>query len=127
MPHEAINAILHRPDYDEVRHIPIGVLPGGSANAFCKNICHELGIHSGILENSLIIAKGLPKPIDLMKFTTKDNHIIFSFLSLAWAFISDVDLGSEKLRFLGGARFDIYGAWKTLTLKPYSAELSFSN
>lgn len=43
-----------------------------------------------------------------------ENKKIISFLSLAYAFISEVDLGSESMRFLGGARFDVYGTWRAL-------------
>lgn len=62
---------------------------------------------------ALIIAKGVTKSIDLMCFEMEEKKII-SFLSLSWAFIAEVDLNSEFLRFLGGARFDIYGTWRAI-------------
>ncbi|CAD8166878.1 unnamed protein product [Paramecium octaurelia] len=47
---------------------------------------------------------------------------VVSFLSLSYAFISEVDLGSESLRFLGGSRFDIYGIWRVIFQKKYQAK-----
>jgi hypothetical protein len=32
---------------------------------------------------------------------TCDGHRVFSFLSIEWAIIADVDCDSEKYRFLG--------------------------
>ena len=58
--------------------------------------------------------------IDLMCFEIGDKKIA-SFLSLAWAFISDVDLNSEFLRFMGGMRFDVYGTYRALWQKSYLA------
>lgn len=39
LPHEAINALYNRPDWEKVReNLAIGVLPGGSGNAFAKTL-----------------------------------------------------------------------------------------
>jgi len=38
-------------------------------------------------------------------------------------YLADVDFGSEKFRFLGGARFDIYGAYKLLSPDPVRAKI----
>ena len=60
--------------------------------------------------------------MDLMVFQIEDQRI-FSFLSLTWAFISEADLGSESLRFLGETRFEVYGAWRLIALRSYLADL----
>ena len=58
LPHEAINALFNRPDWNVVSQIPIGVLPGGSANAFAKNISLQSGLANNSESCALIIAKG---------------------------------------------------------------------
>jgi len=40
LPHEAINGIYTRKDWKEAINMPIGVLPGGSGNAFSKTVCY---------------------------------------------------------------------------------------
>lgn len=47
------------------------------------------------------------------------------FLSLTWAFISDVDINSESLRCLGPARFEVYGVYRALNVRHYGAKISF--
>ncbi len=47
-------------------------------------------------------------------------------MSCLIGFLADVDFGSEKLRFLGGSRFDIYGAYQFITHKPIKARVSIN-
>ena len=42
---------------------------------------------------------------NLFLYIKKDSHFsIYSFLSAGWGFISDVDIESEKLRWMGDTR-----------------------
>ena len=45
-------------------------------------------------------------PMDLVAVDTRKERI-YSFLSVTWAIIADVDIESEKYRGLGGARFTV--------------------
>ncbi len=36
--HEVINGILARPDWESARHIPLGMIAGGTASALNKNL-----------------------------------------------------------------------------------------
>lgn len=49
----------------------------------------------------------------------------FSFLSLEWALAADIDIESESLRFLGAARFDVYGFIRLLWLRKYRGRFSY--
>lgn len=51
---------------------------------------------------------------------------IYSFLSLEWAMIADLDINSEFLRCMGALRFEVYAAWLILKHKRYLAKLSYS-
>lgn len=48
-----------------------------------------------------------------------------SFLSVGMGFLSDVDIQSEKLRFMGEPRFLVYGLYKLAKLKSFKAVVSF--
>ena len=47
------------------------------------------------------------RPMDLVAIDTGSGKRLYSFLSVGWALISDVDIESEKYRSLGGARFTV--------------------
>ena len=49
----------------------------------------------------------------------------FSFLSLEWAIVADIDIESESLRYLGAARFDVYGLIRCLCLRRYRGRFSY--
>ena len=49
---------------------------------------------------------------------------MYSFLEVLVGFLADVDFNSERLRFLGGARFDVYAAYQLLAHKPVRARVA---
>jgi diacylglycerol kinase family enzyme len=49
----------------------------------------------------------------------------FTFLSLEWGIVADIDIESESLRFLGGARFDVYGLIRGLFLRRYRGTFAY--
>lgn len=49
----------------------------------------------------------------------------FSFLSVAWGFLSDVDIHSERFRALGSARFTLGAVLGLATLHTYRGRLSY--
>lgn len=51
---------------------------------------------------------------------------IYSFLSLEWAFLADIDMNSEFLRILGGLRFEVYSVYRVLALRTYPGRITFS-
>ena len=65
----------------------------------------------GLSENTFLIGKNHTRDIDLILFEINGKRVL-SFLSLSWAYISDIDFGSEPLRFLGSARFEVYGWYR---------------
>lgn len=71
-----------------------------------------------------MIVKGYTCKLDLVSVTTiKDKR--YSFLSVGWGLLSDVDIGTEKFRKLGSARF-VLGAVKHLTkLKYYHGKFHY--
>lgn len=62
------------------------------------------------------LCKSIPVPMDLCICELSDKSIIHSFLAFEWAIVADVDLESEKYRFLGALRF-VVGALKRIISK----------
>ncbi|KAM5125652.1 LOW QUALITY PROTEIN: sphingosine kinase 1-like [Mantella aurantiaca] len=127
---EVINGLMARPDWSEAIKKPLAVLPGGSGNALAASVNYYSGHQqvTGIklLTNcAFILCKGQPLPLDIVSLTTSPGRRIFSFLSVAWGLISDVDIESEKYRFMGYARFSIGTFVRLTALRTYSGRLSF--
>ena len=70
------------------------------------------------------ICKGQSSKLDLSLHQTKNNMRI-GFLTVSWAIISDIDIESECIRFLGILRNDIWGAWRVINLRSYRARFSY--
>ncbi|KAK9892636.1 hypothetical protein WA026_021014 [Henosepilachna vigintioctopunctata] len=60
--------------------------------------------------------------MDLVRVETK-SQIMFSFLSVGWGFLSDVDIESERLRILGGQRFSVWSLARLIGLRSYSGKI----
>jgi sphingosine kinase len=50
---------------------------------------------------------------------------VHSFLEFEWAIVADIDLESEKYRFLGGLRFTVSAIKRIINLRLYRGRLSF--
>ena len=62
--------------------------------------------------------------MDLSQYYSREKSYI-GFLAFTWAYIADVDLESEKLRFLGKLRTDVWALWRIIALRKYSARFSY--
>jgi sphingosine kinase len=122
--HNTIAGIRSRPDWQKAIKTPLGIIPGGTGNGFCKTLLELSGEDYHPLNAAFLIAKGEQKACDLA--TVKQNNQQYhSFLSLAWGLISDADIESEKLKFLGSWRFDIYALILIVLLRTYRGKFSF--
>ena len=121
--HEIINSIFNRKDKDIfLNNIILGSIPGGSANALCKVISDYNNDNTDLENYIYYILKGNSKYIDIQEYellTEKNiSKKVYSFLSLTWGIIADIDLESEFIRCLGGdVRFTILGAIRWLWLR----------
>lgn len=75
------------------------------------------------MTSAFIIAKGRKTLIDLteleLEYFKNENKKIFMFLSLTWCIISDIDINSEVLRWMGSTRFTIYGVYRLMRVRHY--------
>ncbi|CAL1530623.1 unnamed protein product [Lymnaea stagnalis] len=124
---ETINGIMQRDDWASSINMPIGCLPGGSGNALCCAINYAAGQpldSSMVLHSTFILVKHKVIPMDLVIVQIPDNTI-FSFLSVTWGIMADIDYESEKYRNLGEARFTIGAIKRILSLRTYRGRISF--
>lgn len=63
--------------------------------------------------------------MDLVMINTASGKNMYSFLSVGWGLLSDIDIESERLRFLGESRFAAWTLVRTLNLRSYRGRLSF--
>ncbi|XP_061530535.1 sphingosine kinase 2 isoform X1 [Phycodurus eques] len=140
--HEVINGLMERADWEQAIKTPVGILPCGSGNALAGSINHHAGYDMCLREPLLLnccflLCRGGVRPMDLVSVTTSPPTInnsraatavprrLFSFLSVAWGFVSDVDIESERYRGLGSARFTLGTLVRIASLRSYKGRLSY--
>lgn len=102
-PHEIFNGLAKRKDAsDALSKIAVSHIPCGSGNAMSLNLYGS----SRASPSALAIIKGIVTPLDLVSITQSDRRIV-SFLSQALGIVAESDLGTEHLRWMGSARFDV--------------------
>lgn len=122
--YEVLQGLLKHPDRTAIlSRITIGILPGGSGNGLARSIAAEGGFRCDVERTMAMIAKGGSVRGKLAEVQTSDGKTHYSFLSLTWGLLADIDLDSEFLRFMGGARFDVYAAMRLCWIKTHRAKL----
>lgn len=48
---------------------------------------------------------------------------MYSFLSIGWGLISDIDIESERFRAIGGQRFTVWSVARLLDLRTYKGKI----
>ena len=74
--------------------------------------------------SALAAVKCRKAAMDLVRVETK-NHILYSFLSVGWGLLADIDIESEHLRAIGGQRFTIWSVARLIGLRTYKGKVSF--
>jgi len=115
---EMVNGMLKRDDQDT---IPLGLITGGTGNAFMHDVdCLDP------LEAASRILKGTVRQIDIAKVNAK-NKLYYSFNIIGWGLVTDAGYLAEKLRWLGGMRYDVAAILEVLMGKRRIAQLLMDN
>lgn len=130
--HETINALMTHPDRPKLKQIPLGIVPAGSGNGLAYTLIRQT-FPSVKTKNEAIktcceqIIKNNRCSTDLVEitFTSKQRPTIWSFLSIGWGLMANIDIDSEWLRFIGEFRFSIYGVVKSITNLSHKGRLSY--
>lgn len=72
-----------------------------------------------------LLCKGLISGLDLISIRLSSGTRLFSFLSLAWGFVADVDIESEQFRQIGELRFLLGTLVRLASLRIYQGKLAF--
>ena len=130
--YEVINGLMNRPDWREAIKTPVGQIPGGSANALACCTAHltneafkNMSLGRFAASMAFYYSKSKPAPLDLVTIQLSNKRLIHSFLNVEWAIVADVDLESEKYRFLGNSRFLVGALKRILSLRVYRGRISF--
>ncbi|XP_037940526.1 sphingosine kinase 2-like [Teleopsis dalmanni] len=128
--YEVLNGLMERNDWRLVsQHMPLGIIPCGSGNGLAKSIAHlynEPYEPKPILHATLACVSGKTTPMDIVRIEfgkSAKSTEIYSFLSVGWGLIADVDIESERLRSLGAKRFTLWTINRLISLRTYKGKL----
>ncbi|XP_059527297.1 sphingosine kinase 1 isoform X1 [Myotis daubentonii] len=128
--HEVVNGLMERPDWETAIRKPLCSLPAGSGNALAASVNHYAGYeqvtNEDLLNNcTLLLCRRRLAPMNLLSLRMASGLRVFSVLSLAWGFIADVDIESEKFRRLGEMRFTVGTLLRLAALRVYRGQLAY--
>ena len=108
-----------------LQRLAIGIVGCGTSNGLAKSILHQSMEKYSPLESTFLICKGRTSYLDLSQYETISGKAYTGFLTFSWAFIADVDLDSECIRWMGVARNDVWAAYRILINRSYRAKFSY--
>jgi diacylglycerol kinase family enzyme len=79
----------------------------GSGNGMIKSLLEPVGLPCSATSATISIIRGRTRSLDVATISQGTTKF-FSVLMLAWGLVADIDIESEKFRWMGSARFDIY-------------------
>jgi len=121
---EVVNGLIAREGGEELlKRLPVVHIPGGTANGLCKSVMFSCNEACTPLNATFVAIRGKPQALDLSRVTTMDGHSHISFLSLAWGLVSDVDILSESMRYLGETRLYIAAVYFMALRRHYNGRL----
>ncbi|XP_060189524.1 sphingosine kinase 1-like isoform X2 [Lycium barbarum] len=121
---EVVNGLLEREDWDSAIKMPLGVVPAGTGNGMAKSLLDAVGQSCTASNATLAIIRGHKQSLDVATVSQGQNRF-FSVLMLAWGLIADIDIESEKYRWMGSARIDYYALQRIFRLRRYNGCIKF--
>ncbi|XP_020222547.1 sphingosine kinase 2 isoform X2 [Cajanus cajan] len=104
--------------------MPLGVVPAGTGNGMAKSLLDSVGDPCTVSNAVLAIIRGRKRSLDVVTITQGETRF-FSVLMLAWGLVADIDIESEKYRWMGSARIDFYALTRIINLRHYTGCLYF--
>ncbi|XP_047938715.1 sphingosine kinase 1-like isoform X2 [Salvia hispanica] len=113
---EVLNGLLIREDWEKAIRIPLGAVPAGTGNGMAKSLLDSHGEPCAASNAALFIIRGHKCSLDIATISQGETRF-FSMLMLAWGLVADIDIESEKYRWMGSARLDFYGLQRIFGLR----------
>ncbi|KAK2077169.1 hypothetical protein QBZ16_004803 [Prototheca wickerhamii] len=118
--HEVVQGLLGRPDWREAARLPLVQVPAGSGNGLAAST----GLWS-VFTAVHALVKGSLRPCDVASVLQPGHARRFSFLSLTYGMIPNLDVGTDHLRFLGSVRFVLGAVWQILKQGTYEVHVAY--
>lgn len=77
-----------------------------------------------MLISALSVVRRRLNQMDLVRVETR-KQILYSFLSVGWGLLADIDIESERLRAIGAQRFTIWSLARLIGLRTYKGSVSY--
>ncbi|CAN8231139.1 unnamed protein product [Cochlearia groenlandica] len=122
---EVVNGLLERADWRTALKLPIGMVPAGSGNGMIKSLLEPVGLPCCATSATISIIQGRTHSLDVATISQGATKF-FSVLMIAWGLVADIDIESEKFRWMGNVRFDIYGFQRITCLRQYNGQILFT-
>ncbi|KAI3937099.1 hypothetical protein MKX01_015314 [Papaver californicum] len=121
---EVVNGLLQREDWASAIKMPLGIVSAGTGNGMVKSLLDEIDEPCSVSNVVLAIIRGHKCSLDVATVLQGKTRF-FSVLMLAWGLVADIDVESEKYRWMGSARLDFYGLLRVIRLRKYNGRVSF--
>ncbi|XP_044497285.1 sphingosine kinase 1 isoform X2 [Mangifera indica] len=121
---EVVNGLLEREDWRVAIKMPLGVIPAGTGNGMVKSLLDSVGEPCKAYNATLAIIRGHKRSLDVATILQGETKF-YSVLMLAWGLVADIDIESEKYRWMGSTRIDFYALQRILCLRQYNGRVSF--
>lgn len=121
---EVVNGLLEREDWSTAIRMPLGAVPAGTGNGMAKSLHDAIGEPCSPANAVLTIIRGHKCALDVATISQGKTKF-FSVLMLAWGLIADIDIESEKYRWMGSARIDFYALKRIFKLRKYDGCIRF--
>ncbi|KAF9614122.1 hypothetical protein IFM89_015384 [Coptis chinensis] len=96
----------------------------GTGNGMVKSLLDSVDECCSVSNAVLAIVRGHKRALDVATVLQGETRF-FSVLMLAWGLIADIDIESEKYRWMGSSRLDFYGLMRVFNLRKYNGRVSF--
>ncbi|EEF37693.1 sphingosine kinase 1 isoform X1 [Ricinus communis] len=121
---EVVNGLLAREDWRDAIKLPLGMVPAGTSNGMAKSLLDSVGEPCKASNAVLAIIRGHKCSLDVATILQGETKF-FSVLMLSWGLVADIDIESEKYRWMGSARIDFYAVQRIFHLRHYNGCISF--
>ncbi|XP_015578185.1 sphingosine kinase 1 isoform X2 [Ricinus communis] len=100
------------------------MVPAGTSNGMAKSLLDSVGEPCKASNAVLAIIRGHKCSLDVATILQGETKF-FSVLMLSWGLVADIDIESEKYRWMGSARIDFYAVQRIFHLRHYNGCISF--
>ncbi|OVA13886.1 Diacylglycerol kinase [Macleaya cordata] len=121
---EVVNGLLQREDWASAIKMPLGIVSAGTGNGMIKSLLDSVDDPCSVSNAMLAIIRGHKRPLDVATVLQGETRF-FSVLMLAWGLVADIDIESEKYRWMGSSRLEFYGILRVIRLRKYNGRVSF--